>query len=211
MKIWIVGPQGCLKRDIYRALQEDKFNVGKLFTTLPDGDITYNRYLYKTYPQSVVNEMFENGQNIFVFEDRKSGVFTGLDFAEYDSHDVFVLTPGQFLSINTDQYIGSDSLVVWLDGSLQWRKNNVRYDDTVLPDDTTYNFNDVEADERIYYRSMFFAMTDLSKTRKNVIYFNEEEPLRVKTIIKTLAYNPKLRTDIIRGFTPTPSNNRKIN
>ena len=66
MKIWLVGPQGTCKRDIYRLLGADKFKLGKLFTNKPIDDISYNKYIYKYFPLETVNEVFENNSNIFI-------------------------------------------------------------------------------------------------------------------------------------------------
>ena len=203
MKIWLVGPQGTCKRDIYRLLAKNGFRCGKLFTNATLDDVKYNKYLYKYFPTETINDMFENGSNLFVCscgEDQEN-IYTGLDFCEYDDNDVFVLTPEQFVGISRQQYL-KDGLVVWLDGGWVWRKNNISYDEYRTPDDPTYNYNDVERIESSFARHFYRAMTELAATAKNVLYFHEENPTRVKTIIKTIALNPKLKSEFIREFDP---------
>ena len=80
--------------------------------------------------------------------------------------------------------------------------NNISYDEYRTPDDPTYNYNDVERIESSFARHFYRAMTELAATAKNVLYFHEENPTRVKTIIKTIALNPKLKSEFIREFDP---------
>lgn len=205
MKIWLVGPQGTCKRDIYRLLGADKFKLGKLFTNKQEDEITYNKYIYKHFPLEVVNEIFENNSNIFIqtcMTDDEN-IYTGLDFSEYDENDVFVLTPEQFVSIQPQCF--KDGLVVWLDGSWNWRKNNIIYDEYRCDSDPTYNYNEVENMEKTFHRSFYKMMTEMMVNNKNVLYFLEESPNRVKAIIKTITLNPKMKSEFVREFSPTRS------
>lgn len=203
MKIWLVGPQGTCKRDIYRLLEADKFRTGKLFTNISLDEVTYNKYLYKYFPSETVNEIFENGSHLFTCSCTcdEENIYTGLDFAEYDEHDVFVLTPEQFLSLSRQQYL-KDGLVVWLDGGWTWRRNNIRYHEYRTMDDPTYNYNLIEESERSSYQHFYRAISELARDAKNVIYFHEESPCRVKAIVKAIALNPKFKCEFIREFSP---------
>lgn len=205
MKIWLVGPQGTCKRDIYRLLGADKFKLGKLFTNKPIDDISYNKYIYKYFPLETVNEVFENNSNIFIQTclDDSENIYTGLDFAEYDENDVFVLTPEQFTAIPTQYF--KDGLVVWLDGGWNWRKNNIVYDEFRYDTDPTYNYNNVEIAEKSFYKPFCKMMNELIANNKNVLYFLEESPNRVKAIIKSIALNPKIKAEFVREFSPCRS------
>ena len=45
-------------------------------------------------------------------------------------------------------------------------------------------------------------INNFKTSHKNVIYFYEEIPERVKTIIKTIANNPKLKEEFVKNFNP---------
>lgn len=193
MKIWIVGPQGTCKCEIARLLADDKFGVAKLFTGLSDDEITYHKNMYKSYSNEIVKSIFENNAYIFmndVFE--KVEIHEGLEFDEFDNNEVFVLTLDQFLSVNT-KYISKNDLIIWLDGRQDWRFMNC---------DENYDKLSRERLESACYSSFGSMINTLKTSHKNVIYFYEELPERVKTIIKVIYNNPKLKDEFVKYFNP---------
>lgn len=194
MKVWIVGTQGTLKSEIADLLQEDKFKIGYLFTNIAQDTPIYHKRFYKYYNADDIKSIFEN--NAFVFinnitEDGKDMYHEGLDFSEYDSKDVFILSIDQFLSINT-KYISKDDLVVWVDGNKKWRYNNINKEE--------YNYLVREKIEKSQSTNFYNLICSLQVSTKNVLYFLNEDPERVKTIIKVIYNNPKLKQEFVRNF-----------
>ena len=95
------------------------------------------------------------------------------------------------MSVNT-KYISKDDLIVWVDGDKNWRSNNIDFD--------SYDVGSRERIEKSQYVGFFNLINTLKTSTKNVLYFLNEEPVRVKTIIKIIANNPKLKQEFIRNF-----------
>ena len=149
--------------------------------------------MYKSYNIDIIKSIFENGAYVFindVFE--RIEVQEGLEFDEFDNSDVFVLSIDQFISINT-KYISKNDLIVWLDGTRKWRMSNC---------DSDYNKSAREALETSCYSAFGNMINNFKTSHKNVIYFYEETPERVKTIIKVIANNPKLKEEFVKNFNP---------
>ena len=193
MKIWIVGPQGTSKREIAKLLADDKFKVAKLFSGLSEDELTYHKDMYKSYNVDIIKSIFENEAYVFindVFE--RVEVQEGLEFDEFDNSDVFVLSIDQFISINT-KYISKNDLIVWLDGTRRWRMLNC---------DKDYNKSARESLETSCYPAFGNMINNFKTSHKHVIYFSEEIPERVKTIIKTIANSPELKEEVVKNFNP---------
>lgn len=190
MKVWIVGPQGTCKNDIISLLEDDKLKVGKLFTNEKPENMQCcsNRYLY--YDNETLKSIFENNAYVFMNDViGKFGVQEGLGFDEYDSKDIFVLSIDHFISLNS-KYISKNDLVVWLDGTKNWRMSNIN---------KCYDYMSREKIENSCYEQFGEMISSLSNY-KNVIYFYEELPERVKTIVKIIYNNPKLKSEFVKYF-----------
>ena len=193
MKVWIVGAQCTCKKEIADLLAEEKFKVGHLFTNIAQDVPIYHKELYKYYGSEDIKSIFENNAYVFINNifDGQDDAYDGLDFSEYDDNNVFVLSIDQFLSVNT-KYISKDDLVVWVDGDKNWRYSNINSD--------SYDVGSRERIEKSQYVGFFNLINTLKTSTKNVLYFLNEEPVRVKTIIKIIANNPKLKQEFIRNF-----------
>lgn len=192
MKVWIVGAQGTCKKEIADLLTEEKFKVGHLFTNIAQDVPIYHKELYKYYNSEDIKGIFENNAYVFInnMSEGQDNIYDGLDFSEYDSNNVFVLGVDQFLSVNT-KYINKDDLIVWVDGDQVWRSNNISEE---------YDVTTRERIERSQYVGFYNLINTLKTSLKNVLYFLNEDPVRVKTIIKIIVNNPKLKQEIVRNF-----------
>lgn len=192
MKVWIVGAQGTCKREIADLLTEEKFKVGHLFTNIAQDVPIYHKELYKYYNSEDIKGIFENNAYVFInnMSEGQDNIYDGLDFSEYDSNNVFVLGVDQFLSVNT-KYISKEDLIVWVDGDQIWRSNNISEE---------YDAATRERIERSQYVGFYNLINTLKTSLKNVLYFLNEDPARVKTIIKIIVNNPKLKQEIARNF-----------
>ncbi len=197
MKIFIVGSQGTMKSDVYNLFKEDKFHCGKLFTNYSESEATYNNYLYKYFPHNVVEEIYEQDAYVFICNAGydPEGIYTGLDFDEYQNNDIFVATPEQFVNIKPE-YL-KDSLILWLDGDRTWRFNNIRYKDSTEP---TYNIYNIDEVENSISKTFYKYIRKIQSDYKNVLYFYDENPGRVEVIAKTIFRDPKLMREFITKF-----------
>jgi len=199
MKIWIVGAQGTEKLKIAKLLEKEKeFKIGRLFTSLDESykNTLYHADIYNFYSKDDVQSIFEN--DAYVFLNNMQGVqsdaaYDGLDLNEYDGNNVFVMSIGQFISINT-KFISKDDLIVWCDGGRNWRMNNLAEDSNIR------EVKKYEQEEKSLRSTFFTSMIGFQSSLKNVIYFLEEDPARVKTIIKTIYNNPKLKAEFVKNF-----------
>ena len=189
MKIWIVGSQGTGKYSIARMLEKSKMKVGKIFTNSSPQEIKYHKDLYKFYSSEDIRDIFENNAYVFM-TDIQCSMIEGLDLNEYENNDVFVLTIEQFLNINT-KYVTRDDLIVWLDGNWNWRKHNLEEDDEKCLR---------ELAERSCYTDFNTLILNLENSLKNILYFYNEDPERVKTIVKIIYNNPKLKSEFTKNF-----------
>lgn len=204
MKIWIVGAQGTGKLELAKLLDstEKDLKVGKLFTNLPqdseESKSLYHHDLYNFYTREDVSEIFENNAYILLnsLTCEYADYYEGLDLNEYDSNNVFVISLNQFTLIN-NKYISKDDLVVWLDGNYVWRLGNI---ENSIENGMEYDYLTKEAEERSTYESFYSNIMSISGSGKNVLYFYNELPERVSTIVKTLYNNPKLKKDFCREF-----------
>ena len=194
MRIWITGAQGTGKVTTAKLLEEDSpcFKVGKLFTNLNDDEL-YHKELYILYEGKDVRDIFENNAYIFMKNISKNNdmVFDGLDFSEYDDNNVCVISIDQFINLNM-KYISKDDIIIWLDGRKNWRLNNIK--------NSKHNIYNRERLENSQYEIFGNLIDSINQNNKNVIYFNEEDPTRVKTIIKTIYNNPKLKSEFVKYF-----------
>ena len=199
MKYFIVGLHSSGKQEVLDTLEKMDIKCGKLFTNLdePHEEI-YNSFNYIKYNDEDINSVFENNAYIFIQElpfttlNFKPAVYyEGLSKYEFDQGDVFALSPDQFLAI-TPQMIKEDVCFIWLDNT----KNNryTRYHN----ERRSYNFNNRDAHEKRDINT--FIKTLHSFNGSPVMYFLDEEPTRVATIIKNLIIHPDTFDMFVKNF-----------
>lgn len=200
MKYIIVGLHSSGKQSIIDFLTDHNISCGKLFSNLDKNALTqqesdniYNIKNYETYDMSEICSIFENNAYIFIkdmdllepipFSFTAFKVMEGLSKYEFETHDVFMLSPDQLLSISPNS-IKEPVCFIWVDNNKANRKNRHR------SENRNYNFNEREAIERKDINSFVKSMYGFNKS--HVLYFNNEEPERVATIIYSLIKYPDL-------------------
>lgn len=193
MKYFIIGLHASGKQEVLNILKDMGVSCGRLFSNLqkPHHAI-YNSNNYEIYTDKDIREIFENNAYIFIQEVPQEGlgackVFEGLSQYSYDHNDVFVLSPDQFLNIVPDS-IKDDICFIWLDGTTYSRKARYKYEDR------SYNFLNRDAIETRDIQSFIKQLYGFKNSK--VIYFNNEEPSRVATII----YSMLKHNDLISLF-----------
>ena len=180
MKYFIVGFNASGKQTIAEELKKLGVKVGDIFRsveTIPDSIYSLSNIVYS---QEDINNIFENKSYIFIKENKMSTepFFEGLSFYEYDNNDVFIITPEQFSLIPK---FDKDVMFIWLDNNCKQRRERF------LTEKRKYNFNKQEEIEKFDIND-FIGRISNSK----YLYFFNEDPLRVSTIIYSIIKHPDL-------------------
>lgn len=190
MKYFIVGLHGSGKHEALNILESEGIKCGKIFSNLPKpSPLVYNSFNFEKYENQDINDIFENNAYFFIKELPLDGViniqdhFEGLSMHAFENNDVFVLSPDQVLAIPPIN-IREDIVWVWMDNNNSNRKN--RY----FSEKRGYNF--VERDKVESSDIQSFIKFIYNKDNNHIIYFNNEDPCRVATIIYSLIKHPDL-------------------
>ena len=190
MKYFIVGLHSSGKQEILDILSKYEVPCGKLFSNIsePRAEI-YNSFNYELYTDKDIKDIFENNAYVFIQEipcgitSESYKYFEGLSKYSLDNHDVFAISPDQFLSIVPNS-INDDICFIWVDGTSINRRT--RY----LNEKCAYNFKERDVVESRDIQS--FVKSLYSFKNSPVLYFANEEPARIATIIYTLIKHPEL-------------------
>lgn len=165
-------------------LEDLKFNgirYGRLFTNLPS--VPADRYIPNElyYTNEDIHKIFESNSYVYMYEhfELPEPYYEGLSLHEYDNGDVFAITPAQF---NLIPWFEPNDVMVWLDNTEQFRRMRHR------TENRKYDFNEEEQLSR-YDMSDFVERVN---SHPHVLYFNNEDPFRVSTVIYTLIKHPDL-------------------
>ena len=191
MKYFIVGLHASGKQEVADMLKGLGVKCGKLFSDVENAsEELYNSYNYELFTQQDVNEVFENNAYVFIQEVQTDPttfhayrIYEGLTKYEFDQNEVFVLSPDQVVSIPQSS-INEEVCFVWLDNTKPNR--SARYHS----EKRQYNFNNRDEVERRDIDT--FVKNIYSFNDSKVLYFTNEEPSRVATIIYTLINHPDL-------------------
>jgi hypothetical protein len=201
MKYIIIGMHSSGKHEIADILENNGIKCGKLFTNLDTHLMpsVYNGLNYEQYTIKDVNDIFENNAYIFLqdfpFGDNINALsckyYEGLSTYEFENNDVFVMSPDQLFSISPTS-IKDDVIFVWLDNPKKERLN--RY----YAEKRSYNFSDREEIENKDATSFVKALYGFDKS--NVLYFTNEDPVRVAAILYSLIIYPDLLPIFVDAF-----------
>lgn len=189
MKFFIVGLHCSGKQDVINTLKEYGVKCGRLFSNIehPSHEI-YNSFNYDLFTSMEVNEIFENNAYVFINELESENInsyryFEGLTTYEFDNNDVFVISPHQLLNISKNN-INEDICFIWMDNNKEERLNRYR------SEKRNYSFTNRENIEK---KDMdVFVKTLYNFNNSKLLYFVNEDPNRVSTIIYTLIKHPEL-------------------
>lgn len=181
----IVGLHGSGKHEIMNILETLGVTHAKLFSNLdkPSGQI-YNSYDYEQCDTKDIDEIFENEAYIFLRELKTNHkVFSeGLSIKEFDENPIVSLSPDQIISISPNM-LPKDVCYVWIDNNKTNRHN--RYHN----ERRSYKFNEREELET---SDISAFIKTIYEPGNQVLYFMNEEPSRIATIIYTLIKHPEL-------------------
>lgn len=199
MKYFITGLHSSGKQAVVDALEKMGVKCGKLFTNYDINSKTfYNKKNYEMFENEDVADVFENNAYIFMHEYPKldqlfnTGLFyEGLTKYSFDQNDVFILNPNQVLSI-TPNAINEDICFVWLDNTKDNR--TARYHS----EKRLYNYNNYDLYEKRDINA--YVKTLYTLNNSSLIYFTNEEPCRVASIIYTMITHPDTVEMFLKNF-----------
>jgi hypothetical protein len=186
-KFIIVGFHGSGKMHVADRLREYGASVGNIFRST---ESVGQQYTLSTvvYDTKEINNIFDTQSYIFMKEcrDRSNKYYEGISFYEYQNNDVFVISPDQF---NNIPKFDDNVVFVWLDNSSGQRRARYR------SERRKYDF--VERDNMEYE----FVQDFTDRMGDNpVMYFYNEDPDRVATILWAILQHPDLLDSFLNTF-----------
>ena len=185
MKYFIVGLHSSGKREIINFLTKHGIKCGKIFSDIEEPDLRlYESQNYDLYSTKDVNDIFENNAYIFIQRVNIYGksFYEGLSKYEFENNDVFVLSPDQLTSVSFTN-IKEPYCFIWLENTKINRYN--RYRD----EKRSYNFSDREEQE---IKDLNYFVSLIYDNNVPVLYFNNEDPIRVSALVYTIVTYPEL-------------------
>ena len=203
MKFILIGQHGVGKHEVCRILDEMGLKVAKHFSTLPHPfPSIYHSTDYETYSVADVNELFENGSYIYMHEinstETEQGAhrfFEGMTHFELDHADVAVMSPDQVLAMQAPN-VRLPICFVWMDGTKQYRQRKHR------SEKREYMFSErekIETQDLNEFSKCVYTF-ETAGGKVPVIYFNQEEPARVASIIYSMVKYPDLFPIFAKNF-----------
>lgn len=198
MKIFIVGKHSSGKHQALEVCAQQGVRVGREFSNIPQAPSqVYMDPKYQLYTADDIEKIFEMGAYICVTGIEEDGVMDGymyhrgLSYYTFDNSDVMVLTPSQFENLNS-KAINEKVIFVWLDNT---QDNRIRRH---AQENRKYTFKEQEEIEERH--EIDFVKNLYGFPNSSVIYFTNEDPDRVGTIISAIVKHPDLVEDFIKNF-----------
>lgn len=199
MKYFIVGLHASGKRAVADYLSERGVKCGKIYSNIPKGsDYIYNSKYYELFDSKDIYEIFENNAYLFMQEINHNMLdfstekyFEGLSKFEFDSNQVFVLSPDQLIQINPNS-INDELCIVWMDNTESNRY--ARYHN----EQRLYNFkfrDNLELQDMSTFVKAVYGFNNATN-----LYFTNEEPNRVATIIYNTIIHPDTLDMFVKNF-----------
>lgn len=193
MKYIVVGMHSCGKYDVYNILSTEGYRCGHLFTNADDLNSLYNGDCYETYDDEDIQQIFENNAYIFMQElnSNNANYFEGLSLYDFENNDLFILNPQQFNQIPCVE-LKDEVCFIWMDNNRTNRMERFKSAKYI------YNFNEREKLESEDLNSFISNIYNFPKS--HLLYFYNEEPCRVASIIKAIIKYPDLLKDFENNF-----------
>lgn len=198
MKFIIIGKQGSGKHKILDILAARGVKVGREFSNLPERpEQVYIDPRYEYYPMEDIHQIFETKSYLFLSGLEESGVkdsyiyYRGISHYTYDQSDVLAISTTQ-LDLLDKSLMDEPVVFVWLDNTRDFR---IR---THAEENRTYSF--VEQEEIESRSDVDFVKNLYAFPKSSVLYFTNEVPERVATILYALIQHPDLVDSFIENF-----------
>ena len=190
MKFFIVGKHSSGKLETLNLLEELGVKVAREFSNLEQ--YHPNIYIdkkYLKYSQDDIETIFNNRSFISMSPLEENNIldgykyYRGIDFYNYDLADAMVLNPRQVTFINKNM-LNKKTIFVWMDNNRDSRIHNH------VQENRSYDFIEIEKLETPYDSD--FVKTIYNLPNSHILYFNNECPERVASIIYSIIKHPDL-------------------
>lgn len=180
------------KQEVLDILESNGVKCGRLFTNMNNlsTPFIYNSTNYESYSNKDIHDIFENNAYIFMQEFPfleqtivNENIYEGLSLHEFESNDVFVMSPDQLFAISPTS-VKDDITFVWMDNTKRERLNRYYSEKR---DYSFYKREDIELKDANSFVKFLYGFD-----KSNVIYFTSEEPSRVAAIIYSVIKHPDL-------------------
>ncbi len=197
MKFIIVGLHGSGKINVLNTCEELGCRVGREFSNLPDIPEQVNLDpKYEHYSEEDITNIFESSAYLCMGTIEESGVKDayafqrGISYYTFDNSDIIAISPQQLnmLNLRTKEHV----VWVWLDDK---RDTRIRRH---VAEGRTYDFVEQEELESEYTQNMVKTIYEFPNS--SVIYFTDEVPDRVATIINAIIKHPDLLESFEKNF-----------
>ena len=184
------------KQEVINVLEGMGVKCGKIFSNLPNSSADiYQSTNYEYYDNHDINNIFENEAYIFLQEvpnlPSTEKYYEGLSKYSLDQNDVFVLSPDQLLAISPNILSNENICFVWLDSTKTRRASRYHAEHRM------YNYQDRESIER---KDLGAFVKAIYSYNAPMIYFIDEEPSRIATIIYTTINHPDTFDMFVKNF-----------
>ena len=185
MKYIIIGDAYSGKHKIKELLEANGISkIGKLFTNTKTQD-----NFFEKFSTNELNEIFINNAYLFM-NSKGGGYYEGLLNCEYEENDIFFLTPSQFANIPVSEISKQQMCLIWIDNSFYYRNN--RYKANKLS-----NKPDLSEGHDVLFN---FTKYIYSVPNSSILYFSNEDPVKIFVILFTLYKHPDLIKIYELGF-----------
>lgn len=191
-KFIITGKHCTGKHEVLALLEDRGISTGHEFSNFESiPKCAYIDPRFEHYSIEDVNNIFEQKSYLYLSGIEETGVpnahtyYRGLSHYTFDRSDVVVIPSNQLASLNKPILASADDLVfIWLDSnpSIRIARHAAEH--------RSYSFNareDIEVPT-----DPTFVKTLYGLAGGKILYFNDEVPERVATIIQTLIIHPDL-------------------
>lgn len=191
MKIIITGLHCSGKQEVLNLLQEDGFKCGQMFSNMKENELNNNQYKY--YNDNTIGEVFDNNAYIYIKQLKNRNdlnvYYEGISSYDWDENDIFSLNSDVVANLNS---VKDEIIYVWIDNT--WTQRYEKWKD----EGRKYNFDILEREEQENQQDFYDRLYNGKNTK--VVYFSNEEPSRIKTIIKMLLKYPEMVDEIVENF-----------
>lgn len=191
MKYIITGLHASGKLEAADYLSSKGIKVAKLFTNVEK--IDYNPSLYETLTTDEMNRMFENAAYVYFadYDHTMQNHYEALATSEFESSSVIVLSPNQLNNMPVKE-LPDRVCFVWMDCNQSDRISRYR------SEKRDYVFNDREDIEKVDLGDFVSKIYNMPNSVS--MYFSNEDPIRVASIVEVMVKYPGSADTLIENF-----------
>lgn len=190
MKYLIIGRQGCGLPEVVEEAEQMGLSIGHIFRSISEIDPRSYTLSKIIYDYSDIENIEETNSYIFIQECfQREKFLEGLSFYEYDRNDVIYMGIDHIVKIPQKIWDKMDVTIIWLDNTSDFRFNYM------VENKYTHDFQIQEDNESFNIQGFIDRVYD-----KQHIYFFNEDPRRVATILYSIVKHPDLLDIYIKNF-----------